>query len=419
MTATPPTLTSTPSVGSGSKSYSSSTTGVCTVGSSSGIVVFVSAGTCTISAVIASDGTYDTSTSAGISFSVTKTPTSLALFTNMNKTLGDPSFTLTQPSVSPSITGTFTYTSSDILTASISGSTVTIVARGSATITATFTPDNSTTYSSSTTTAILTIKQTPTFSAWANVSKYVTDSDFTISSPTANGGVTGTYSYFSATTGVISLTGTSANAHVVAEGTSVITATFTPTDTSFYNVATTTMTITVFRIGSIGPGGGKIFYYSVDGFNCGSGFTSTGSPTGGMCHYLEVAISATSPAWTDATYAWSGNINTSIGTTSTAIGSGYKNTLAMTSQNNTSNKAGTIIRVYEGGGLTDWYLPSKDELNQLYSARTQIGGLGGLYYWSSSEYNNGNSWLQDFSNSFNQSASSKNGGNTVRPVRAF
>ena len=419
MTATPPTLTSTPSVGSGSKSYSSSTTGVCTVGSSNGIVVFVSAGTCTISAVIASDGTYDTSTSAGISFSVTKTPTSLALFTNMNKTLGDPSFTLTQPSVSPSITGTFTYTSSDILTASISGSTVTIVAPGSTTITATFTPDNSTTYSSSTTTAILTIKLTPTFSAWANVSKYVTDSDFTISSPTANGGVTGTYSYFSATTGVISLTGTSANAHVVAEGTSVITATFTPTDTSFYNVATTTMTITVFRIGSIGPGGGKIFYHSVDGFDCGSGFTSTGSPTGGKCHYLEVAISATSPAWTDATYAWSGNTNTSIGTTSTAIGSGYKNTLAMISQNNTINKAGTIVREYSGGGFTDWYLPSKDELNQLYSARTQVGGLGGLYYWSSSEDSSGNSWLQDFSNSFNQSASSKTGSNTVRPVRAF
>ena len=419
MTATPPTLTSTPSVGSGSKSYSSSTTGVCTVGSSNGIVVFVSAGTCTISAVIASDGTYDTSTSAGISFSVTKTPTSLALFTNMNKTLGDPSFTLTQPSVSPSITGTFTYTSSDILTASISGSTVTIVAPGSTTITATFTPDNSTTYSSSTTTAILTIKLTPTFSAWANVSKYVTDSDFTISSPTANGGVTGTYSYFSATTGVISLTGTSANAHVAGVGTSVITATFTPIDTSLYNVATTTMTITVFTIGSIGPGGGKIFYHSVDGFDCGSGFTSTGSPTGGKCHYLEVAISATSPAWTDATYAWSGNTNTSIGTTSTAIGSGYKNTLAMISQNNTSNKAGTIVRVYTGGGFTDWYLPSKDELNQLYSARTQIGGLGGSYYWSSSEWDNGNSWIQDFSNSFNQSTASKTFTATARPVRAF
>ena len=418
MTATPPTLTSTPSVGSGSKSYSSSTTGVCTVGSSNGIVVFVSTGTCTISAVIASDGTYDTSTSAGISFSVTKTPTSLALFTNMNKTLGDPSFTLTQPSVSPSITGTFTYTSSDILTASISGSTVTIVARGSATITATFTPDNSTTYSSSTTTAILTIKQTPTFSAWANVSKYVTDSDFTISSPTANGGVTGTYSYFSATTGVISLTGTSANAHVVAEGTSVITATFTPTDTSLYNVATTTMTITVFTIGSIGPGGGKIFYYSVDGFSCGTGFTNTGSPTGGKCHYLEVATNGSSPAWTDATYAWSGNTITAIGTTSTAIGSGYMNTLAMISQDNTINKAGTIAHGFTGGGLTDWYLPSKDELNEMYNQKTTVGGFQNYTYWSSSETNPAMAQNQDFNVSF-QNSGQKGDTYYVRPIRAF
>ena len=157
----------------------------------------------------------------------------------------------------------------------------------------------------------------------------------------------------------------------------------------------------------------------MEGFSCGTGFTNTGSPTGGKCHYLEVATNGSSPAWTDATYAWSGNTITSIGTTSTAIGSGYMNTLAMISQDNTINKAGTIAHGFTGGGLTDWYLPSKDELNQLYSARTQVGGLGGLFYWSSSESDNGNSWLQDFSDSFNQSASSKNGSNTVRPVRAF
>ena len=418
MTATPPTLSATPSAGGGTKSYTSSTTGVCTIDTSSGEVAFVSAGTCTISAVIASDGTYDTSTSSNISFSVTKTPTSLALFTNMSKTLGDPSFTLTQPSVSPSIAGTFTYTSSDILTASISGSTVTIVARGSATITATFTPNDSTTYSSSTTTAILTVKQTPTFT-WANVSKYVSDSDFTIAPPTASGGATGTYEYYSATTGVISLTGTSANAHVAGVGTSVITATFTPTDTSLYNVATTTMTITVFTIGSIGPGGGKIFYYSVDGFSCGTGFTNTGSPTGGKCHYLEVATNGSSPAWTDATYAWSGNTITSIGTTSTAIGSGYMNTLAMISQDNTINKAGTIAHGFTGGGLTDWYLPSKDELNEMYNQKTTVGGFQNATYWSSSETDAGFAKIQLFI-FFNQDSGLK--GDTsyyVRPIRAF
>jgi hypothetical protein len=416
MTATPPTLSATPSAGGGTKSYTSSTTGVCTIDTSSGEVAFVSAGTCTISAVIASDGTYDTSTSASISFSVTKTPTSLALFTNMNKTLGDSSFTLTQPSVSPSITGTFAYTSPDVLTASISGSTVTIVARGSATITATFTPDDSTTYSSSTTTSILTVRQTPTFT-WANVSKYVSDSDFTIAPPTASGGATGTYEYYSATTGVISLTGTSADAHVAGVGTSVITATFTPSDTTLYNVATTTMTITVSDVrGTTGPGGGTIFYYSSAGFSCGVSFASS-------CHYLEVAPLNWSGSGTEQQKAWAVNSyktayvdgiieegssnfsNSRNGTDlpnyrSDEIGLGLKNSIAIVAQGNDTSTAAGASRAYAGGTLNDWYLPTMSELNQLckyVSGQSWISdatlctgssdhllGFAQYWYWSSS-----------------------------------
>ncbi len=71
MAATPPTITSTPSAGAGTKSYSSSTTGVCTVDASSGLVAFVAVGTCTIGASIASDGTYAVASAVAISFSVT------------------------------------------------------------------------------------------------------------------------------------------------------------------------------------------------------------------------------------------------------------------------------------------------------------------------------------------------------------
>jgi hypothetical protein len=409
----------------GSKSYTSSTTGVCTIDTSSGVVAFVSAGTCTISAAIASDGTYEASTSSSISFSVTKTPTSLALFTNMNKTLGDPSFTLTQPSVSPSITGTFTYTSPDILTVRISGSTATIVARGTATITAIFTPDDSTTYSSSTTTAILTVKQTPTFMAWADVSKYVSDSDFTVASPTTNGGVAGTYAYSSANTGVISLSGTSANAHIDGEGTSVITATFTPTETSFYNVVTTTMTITVtssFSIGSIGPGGGKIFYYSVAGFSCGTGFTNTGSPTGGKCHYLEAAPKTWDNPSDDPKKSWAMTaVNTSDITsianvvspnTSSGLGLGYFNSIEIVNQGNDTTTAAGAARAYNGGSKSDWYLPTTSELNLLcqwglgQTAILDVACSGttldsskftlGYDYWSSSEMHNRLAWFQTF-----------------------
>ena len=69
--ATAPTLTSTASAGSGDKTFSSSTTSVCTVGASTGAVAFVTAGTCTLQAAIASDGVYASVNSATISISVT------------------------------------------------------------------------------------------------------------------------------------------------------------------------------------------------------------------------------------------------------------------------------------------------------------------------------------------------------------
>ena len=83
-------------------------------------------------------------------------------------------------------------------------------------------------------------KFTPTFT-WASVSKNVGDSNFTLAAPTPS--TPGTFTYSSATTSVISLSGTTAT--VGNAGTSIITATFTPTNTVDYNSTTTTMTITV------------------------------------------------------------------------------------------------------------------------------------------------------------------------------
>lgn len=86
-------------------------------------------------------------------------------------------------------------------------------------------------------------KATPTFSAWSDVSKTYGDASFTVTEPTVTGSVAGTFSYSSATTSVISISGTSLT--VEGAGSSVITATFTPTDLASHNIATTTMTVTV------------------------------------------------------------------------------------------------------------------------------------------------------------------------------
>jgi hypothetical protein len=184
-------------------------------------------------------------------------------------------------------------------------------------------------------------------------------------------------------------------------------------------VATVSITVTAYAIGSIGPGGGKIFYISEVGFNCGSGFTSTGSPTGGLCRYLEAAASTTSPAWTDATYAWSGNTNTSLAT-SNSIGSGYKNTLAMIGQSGAgTGGAGTAAQAFRGGGLSDWYLPSADEAGQLYNKRDVIGGWVSAQYWSSSQSSADKAFNQWNGIAFPFEAAKSSTTLYVRPVRAF
>jgi aspartate 1-decarboxylase len=85
-------------------------------------------------------------------------------------------------------------------------------------------------------------RETPTFT-WSNASKTLGDSTFTVTAPTVTGSLAGSFTYSSATTSVISISGSTFT--VVGAGTSVITATFTPTDSANYNTATTNMTITV------------------------------------------------------------------------------------------------------------------------------------------------------------------------------
>jgi hypothetical protein len=78
------------------------------------------------------------------------------------------------------------------------------------------------------------------------------------------------------------------------------------------------------------------------------------------------------------------------------------------------------------GVYSNWYLPSKDELNQMYINKTTLEAVSGFaafadddYYWSSTEGANNTEWLQDFYNG-NQGSLSKSFPNgSVRAVRAF
>ena len=173
----------------------------------------------------------------------------------------------------------------------------------------------------------------------------------------------------------------------------------------------------VCAVGETGPGGGVVFYVQAAGgtFSCGATLAST-------CRYLEAAPTTGTNSWSDAQYVWSGNTSTLIGSAAQGegVGTGYKNTEAIVAQSSTANRAGTIARAYRGpNNLSDWYLPSKGELNELYRERVRISGNSAVSYWSSTEVDANVAWMQHFYNGFQGDSAKSTGTYYVRPVRAF
>ncbi len=61
-------------------------------------------------------------------------------------------------------------------------------------------------------------------------------------------------------------------------------------------------------------------------------------------------------------------------------------------------EAKTMCRNYRGGGYSDWYLPAKEELNNIYQNLIRTGKIVTEdSYWSSSPNNYGYGWFQRFS----------------------
>ena len=86
------------------------------------------------------------------------------------------------------------------------------------------------------------------------------------------------------------------------------------------------------------------------------------------------------------------------------------------------------LQITEGGKTYgDWYLPSKEELNQMYLNKSTINttaaanggsGFANTNYWSSREFGNGAAWVQYFDDG-SQGYLYKGYPNSVRAVRAF
>lgn len=151
-------------------------------------------------------------------------------------------------------------------------------------------------------------------------------------------------------------------------------------------------------------GGGKVAY-----------ILQSGDPgyIAGQVHGLIAAVSDQS---TGAPWGCSG---TNIpGAEGIALGTGNQNTTDIVNGCSTPGIAARICYDLVLGGYSDWYLPSKDELNKMYINSGAIGGFSFLYYWSSSETGGFSVWVQEFS-AGDYFQDSKANNNYVRAVRAF
>jgi hypothetical protein len=162
--------------------------------------------------------------------------------------------------------------------------------------------------------------------------------------------------------------------------------------------------------------GGVIFYL----FEAGdTGYVA------GETHGLIAAVADQSSGirWYKGSYSATGAI-------ATAIGTGSANTdaiITVQGATETSYAAG-LARAYTGGGYTDWFLPSKDELIKMYLKKGDInttalanGGsnFATVYYWSSTEAGRYDAWIKFFSNANSQGFGDKSFTYNVRVIRVF
>ena len=170
-------------------------------------------------------------------------------------------------------------------------------------------------------------------------------------------------------------------------------------------------------LGNTGPGGGIVFYVQ----------TATAAAP---WRYMEAAPNTWSGGVEDPAIAWCSLADDEVrllttGTqlsiqTLTAIGSGFRNTKMMLGT--CTFGAANMAASYNGGGKSDWLLPSKGELDELYAQRVIVGGFrpgpNDIPYHSSSENNTTENLLKLFATGAD-GIGTKSLTYYVRPIRAF
>lgn len=107
-----------------------------------------------------------------------------------------------------------------------------------------------------------------------------------------------------------------------------------------------------------------------------------------------------------------------IAGTQVFIGSGAQNTDLITAGCQTLESAAKACDNYEFGGYSDWYLPSRDELEVISQNANIIGNFQNKLYWTSTQITPNSAWVIDFVTKF-EFGEIKTGKHAVRPIRSF
>lgn len=180
------------------------------------------------------------------------------------------------------------------------------------------------------------------------------------------------------------------------------------------------------------------FSYGVrHSYHCGRGvrnapFVIGQSYGGGIIFYIDGTgkhglIAATSDQSSGLGIEWitGGSTQSTLNNnTSTAYGTGQANTNYMIAQTGYTGGAAQVCDAYsvtvDGVTYSDWYLPSKDELNLLYLQYVAVGGfVTNNDYWSSSESGQWYAWVQLLTTGGTQNSNNKDAINPVRAIRSF
>ncbi len=333
---------------------------------------------------------------------------------------------LTRPASKSSAAWTYTSLNSDIATVNPSTGRVTLKSVGG-TVTIRATQAANSPYAVIISEATVVISRLPVVvsPAWVLLSKYADSSPYALTAPKSNSSGAWTYTSDKPLIAAVNRsTGT-----VTPQGVGgTVTITATQAATSRYAAATTTADLRIYKsyqVGEPGPGGGTVFYVAPTPQTWGRYLEA--APTD-----YQVDGSRQGVQWC---YRWDRE-----GETAQAIGTGKDNTNKINGYCG-GVSAAAVANDYSTSmaGAGQWFLPSRDELNELCkiysngrrdtnSFRTDpnrctgnnfpTGGFADDYYWSSSEINGNVALSQNFNDG--------GGGGRwitdpsyVRPVRAF